>query len=1133
MKKVFNTLSALLILQVAAYAQQPQNRTSATKIADVLAQQPAAEKDKFLAAMSQLENFTAADIASLLGQLKPQGGNNSAVEYAANSYAFYVMQAGKDAPRAEFSKGLTLALNQLQNKDNKGFVLQLLRVCAKNEAIPAIAPYLLDDYLADRAARALVSIQTPEATAALSKALTSSKSEATAVAITTALGSLQASADEAAIIKLLGTYSSEAYQRSALTALSKIGGKASLPVFEQALAKSNYAYDHLDAAGLSIDYAASLLKNRDSKTAESFLSNVYTQSVKSNNINNQIAALSILTDINPEKQKNVLLAAANSEHAAYRNTALQLLSSHGKGLDTKTLFGLLKKATPEAQETVLAYIAKNGKAKDLLALQALYAKDKKFSNAQTLKAIDKLSNGTAAPFLISQLGSADGATLATAKSLLLATKGNDVIPALTKALAKADDKTKVALLGLLATRGNTSSAAAVLPLLASNNAAVRAAAVQAAPTVASVDNLPAIFTALSSANEQETAVLQQAVINAIKSSSDQQAQIQKLAANISRSAAPSAAKYFPIFAGLGGKESLSAVRNYITADQPQLKAAAIQALSSWSNAEALPTLVDLSRVEKEGGNFANIFKGLIRQVTISSATNDQKTLLLKDAFALAQDDNQRKAVLGALQNTGTYQALIFAGEQLSKPTLKSSAANTAMNIALDNKEFYGTQVRAILTEVITTLSGSESSYLKEAVIKHLAEMPQKEGFVSLFNGKDLTGWKGLVADPIKRGKMDAKTLAAAQKKADEAMNKGWMVEDGVLKFNGKGDNIATIKQYGDFEMLVDWKLDKNGKEGDAGVYLRGTPQVQIWDISRTNVGAQVGSGGLYNNQKFATNPTEVADNALGEWNTFKIKMVGEKVTVFLNGKKVTDEVPLENYWDRNQSIFPTEQIELQAHGTTVYYRDIFLKEIARKEVFKLADHEKKDGFKVLFDGTNLDQWTASSGYGISDEGHLWVYPNAKFGGNLYTKEEFSNFVYRFDFKLTPGANNGIGVHAPLTGDAAYEGKEIQVLDDTAEIYKNLKPYQFHGSLYGVAQAKKGFLKPVGEWNSEEIRVEGTRIKVTLNGTVILDTDYASASKNGTLDGKSHPGLSRKSGHIAFLGHGSEVFFKNIRVKKLN
>ena len=196
------------------------------------------------------------------------------------------------------------------------------------------------------------------------------------------------------------------------------------------------------------------------------------------------------------------------------------------------------------------------------------------------------------------------------------------------------------------------------------------------------------------------------------------------------------------------------------------------------------------------------------------------------------------------------------------------------------------------------------------------------------NGKDLTGWKGLVENPIKRANMSASELAEAQKKADEIMRRDWTVEDGCLTYVGHGyENICTQKNYKDFEMTCDWKLDPNGKEPDAGVYLRGTPQVQIWDIRRTNVGAEVGSGGLYNNQKNESKPSSVQDNKLGEWNTFYIRMVGDKVTVKLNGVVVVDNVTMENYWDRKQPIFPSEQIEMQAHGSKVFFRDIYIREL--------------------------------------------------------------------------------------------------------------------------------------------------------------------------------------------------------------
>jgi len=196
--------------------------------------------------------------------------------------------------------------------------------------------------------------------------------------------------------------------------------------------------------------------------------------------------------------------------------------------------------------------------------------------------------------------------------------------------------------------------------------------------------------------------------------------------------------------------------------------------------------------------------------------------------------------------------------------------------------------------------------------------------------------------------------------------------------------------------------------------------------------------------------------------------------------------------------------------------------------------EQETEFQYLFNGKDLDQWQGNKTSYFIENNNLVVRPK-KGGdsGNLYTVEEFSDFIFRFEFKLTAGANNGLGIHTPLEGDAAYVGKEIQILDNTAKKYKNLKPYQYHGSVYGIIPAKRGFLNPVGEWNTEEVYVKGDHIRITLNGTVILDGNMKEASKTGTADHKDHPGLKRNKGHIAFLGHGDELDFRNIRIKDLS
>jgi len=218
------------------------------------------------------------------------------------------------------------------------------------------------------------------------------------------------------------------------------------------------------------------------------------------------------------------------------------------------------------------------------------------------------------------------------------------------------------------------------------------------------------------------------------------------------------------------------------------------------------------------------------------------------------------------------------------------------------------------------------------------------GFTALFNGKDLTGWRGL---PLKantneknkatrplvpltmpeRLKASPGELEEAQKLGDASAKEHWTVKDGVIVFDGKGQNLITAKDYGDFELFCDWKIMERG---DSGIYLRGTPQIQIWDpftAPNTETGEDKGSGGVFNNQKNSKEPTAKADKPIGEWNTFWIKIVGDKVSVKLNDKLVVDSVPMENYWEREKPLYPKGTIELQNHGNTLYFRNIFVKEL--------------------------------------------------------------------------------------------------------------------------------------------------------------------------------------------------------------
>jgi hypothetical protein len=192
----------------------------------------------------------------------------------------------------------------------------------------------------------------------------------------------------------------------------------------------------------------------------------------------------------------------------------------------------------------------------------------------------------------------------------------------------------------------------------------------------------------------------------------------------------------------------------------------------------------------------------------------------------------------------------------------------------------------------------------------------------------------------------------------------------------------------------------------------------------------------------------------------------------------------------------------------------------------VSPEEAKDGFVSLFNGKNLDGWIGDVKNYVVEDGAMVCH-----GTSVYHGKEYANFVLRFEFRLPPAGNNGVGIRTPPQGDAAYLGMEIQVLDNEHPQYKDLHEYQYHGSIYGVVPAKRGFLKPAGQWNTEEIIADGSHIKVTLNGTVITDADIGKIDK--TLDGKEHPGLHNPKGHIGWLGHGSDpVAFRNIRIKEL-
>ena len=418
------------------------------------------------------------------------------------------------------------------------------------------------------------------------------------------------------------------------------------------------------------------------------------------------------------------------------------------------------------------------------------------------------------------------------------------------------------------------------------------------------------------------------------------------------------------------------------------------------------------------------------------------------------------------------------------------------------------------------------------------------GFRALFNGKDLTGWRGgstfdhrkLLAMPEAERKAQIdKWTATMTEPGKDGGKPHWRVEGDELVNDGFGDYATTLADYGDFELLLEYKTVP---KADSGVYLRGVPQVQIWDSTEDDeksvkLGKPKGSGGLWNNSAGAPgkDPLVKADKPFGEWNKFRIVMVGSRVSVWLNDQLVVDHAIMENYYDRKTPLPATGPIQLQTHGGEIRWRNVFLREIGAEEANKLLSSKRENGFKSIWNGKDFDGWAGAIADHEIIDGAITVKQGK--GGNLYWNKELSDFSVALEFNTPPGGNNGLAIRFPGEGNPSQVGMcELQVLDDNAEKYAKLDPRQFHGSAYGMAAAHKGYTRPAGQWNYEEVTVKGSEIRVELNGTPILNTDLSKVDATKLMDNKPHPGKDLKSGFFGFAGHNDPVKFRSIAVKEL-
>jgi HEAT repeat protein len=1121
-------ISLCLLLTVGAEAQLQKGRTTSTIIADALAQLPADNPQKYNLVIADLVSTGEEGLLDLIGRMNPPGPeSNEAYDFAISGWTHFA--SNDEANRAIAASAFEKALNKNLDKEVKAFVIRNLRVVASDANVEVLSGFLTDEYFCGAASAALTSIGTEKAEAALITTLTASKSEQINLHLVNALGQIKLKNAKPVLLNLLSSNPSSRMERVLLNSLSNIGGKESIKPLKEAAEKVELAYGKSNAVDAYIKLL-NRLSSTEAKAVKKEVESLLSKAKKQNQSELKIAATKIMLNQPKADATKILKDVINNGDIKYLTSILNAYPFENDKKAVELLQKALTSKNSNDVQTAIIYWLGNKKYESSVSIitPLLKTSDKMLLKAAT-QSLSKIGGEKSILALAGLLKSGDDETVNLAKNALLSIEG-DISYTLASVFDGCGDTGKKAIHEIISSRILESQYSLVYNQMFSDNKAVKAAAANTLKYIVKYENLNDMFTLLEQSDSEYIPAIQASINAALKSLSDTE-KTNLVSERISKSNKKHL--YYSALASIGTSDAIKQIVEAYNKEKGTNRDAAFTALASVNSFDAIYPVLDIARSTTDKSELEKTADALINIVRRSNQTGEIKYLYLREAMEYAQKDAQKNFILSLIGGTAHYPAMGYIAKFMDDKALSESAARAAMNIALSNTEFASEETTAILNKVSKTLTNPDADYQRQSIKKYLAENSAEGGYVSLFNGKNLDGWKGLVGNPIIRSKMSAKELAAAQVKADKQMALDWKVEDGLIVFDSKGfDNLCTEKLYGDFEILIDWKLYP-GAEPDAGLYLRGTPQVQIWDTARIDAGAQVGSGGLYNNQQNPSKPLKVADQRVGDWNTFKIRMVGERVSVWLNGVLVTDNVVLENYWDRSQPIFPIEQIELQAHGSKVAYRDIYIKEITRPEPFKLSAEEKAEGFRILFDGTNLDKWTGNKKDYTVESGNIVLYPTTDgSGGNLYTSEEFDNFIFRFEFMLTPGANNGLGIRTPSSGDAAYNGMELQILDNTAPIYANLEKYQYHGSVYGVIPAKRGALKPIGEWNYQEVIADGDNIKITLNGTTIVEGNIREASKNGTIDGKNHPGLLNPSGHIGFLGHGSEVKFKNIRVKEI-
>ena len=1082
------------------------DRNSKQLLRELVHTLPAQDTLEALLINEALLNQGAGAISDICGMLASDKKEDiTHAQYALSGLSTYVSRTGLENQRQLFIEVIHKALNINMTKEQKAFLISQLQLSGDDRSVPYLLPFLADEDLCEPACQTLVSINSDAAGEALHSQLSNGRVKHKIILVKS-IGDLRYRPAAGDIMTYTDDMDPET-RFTALYALARIGYLPAREAFQQALTDTNSDLKNkiiplyllwakqINDPDQCVLICREIIKDRDQ---------TYEDHIK-------ISALHHLVDLLGDKAIDDLQSFVENQNKNSRLAALKLAAKVGGETATASWIDWLPQTSPEIQSDIIDMLATRGDSQVLPTVLDFLKSEHTAVRLSAIKAGWMIGKEQAVLPLLDLLTDSRNPREHTAiKNGLLCLPGDQFIAELSARLEKMPVMAKITGLSILSERRATQSVDAILTRLNDDSVRVRIAAIKALQILAGPDEYELLLShMLESTDPDEKKAAEDAFVTIASSIRDEQIKQKPIATSFDNTGIENQKYLLAVLKRLGGKVGLDRVMEEIKNVDPEIKDAALRTLVTWPEIRAIEPLIDLAHSDEELTYRVLAIRGCLRILEENELGIYQELAYYNDLFNAAERDEEKRLVLSGMASIRSVESLRAVSEYITDNSLSDEAAQLAISIASpsDNGDnnLSGNEVAFALIESLTNidLSGMEQDS---------TQIP--EGFIPLFNGEDLSGWKGLVENPVKRAQMSADELEMAQIEADKQMREHWKVFDGILCFDGQGQSLCTEKDYANFELLVDWRIEKTG---DSGLYLRGSPQVQIWDPA----GNPVGSGALYNNQIGASTPIKMADNPVGEWNTFRIIMTGSKVTVHLNDILVVNDVVMENYWERDKPIYPTGAIELQAHHSPLYFKNIYIRE--------LPDSTPRiDG--DLFNGIDLSGWRlirAQTGSWKVDQGIL--YTEGEGGGWLSTEKEFGNFKLELEYRVPPGGNSGVFLRAPRLGDAAYAGMEIQVLDDYAQKYADLKPWQYTGSIYGVQAPGRRVSKPANQWQKMEIFCQGTIVQVTLNGELIIDTDLIEHMNKAN----NHPGLKRRKGYIGLQNHSSKIEYRNIRIKELD